>query len=148
MDQLSFIPLDILSSHRQIKLCYEFVKSSDFYHQEISVFNPYPSQFDPQYIFPLDMFLLTFHKDYDQTPPSLDDLTKMVEINHAPIQCIGSHRSDVDRSIQLLWMPAEGGRDPQLILQFISDVTAMEKQRIVDDLLQMCSETNTDSVNG
>ena len=148
MNQITIMPIDLPSVRGQIRLCYDFVRSHNYYHQELAVMNPYPTQFDPQYIFPLDMYLLTFHKDHDQTPPSLDALTKMVEKNHAPIQCIGSHRSDVDRSIQLLWMPAEGGRDPQLILQFIAEVPAMEKQRIVDDLLQMCKETNTDSGNG
>ena len=143
MKQLSAIPLDVSGAHKQIKLCYDFANSDHYYHQELSVFNPSPKRFDPAYVFPRDMLLLTHHKDYDQALMPLSDLISMGVSKKAPIHCVGSHKSDLDRTIQLIWIPANS-HDSQLILQFIADVPAKEKQKIVDDLLQTCRDANVD----
>lgn len=89
------------------------------------------------------MLLLTHHKDYDQALMPLSDLISMGVSKKAPIHCVGSHKSDLDRTIQLIWIPANS-HDSQLILQFIADVPAKEKQKIVDDLLQTCRDANVD----
>ena len=145
MKQMSIIPLDVSGAHEQIKLCYGFIQSNHYYHQELSVLNPFPTQYDPAYIFPRDMFLLTHHRDYDRGLIPLSDLISMGEHNKAPIHCIGSHRSGTERTIQLIWVPADGPTDSQLLLQFIVDMPAKEKYRIVDDLLQISREANMDS---
>lgn len=143
MKQMSFIPLDVVGTREQIVLCHAFVRSSRYYHQELSVINPAPTQYDPAYIFPRDMYLYTYNSERDHDLLSIDGLVAIAEKKRAPIQCIGSHRLDVDRSMQLIWMPAEGGQDSQLVLQFIADVPAMEKQKIIEGLLQTCW-TSTD----
>ena len=77
MKQMSFIPLDIPGTNEQLKLCHEFAGSSEFYHQELSVLNPTPMHYDPAYIFPRDLFLFSYHKDYDQILIPLEDLMKL-----------------------------------------------------------------------
>ena len=135
MKQMSFIPLDIPDAREQIRLCYNFARSAHFYHQELSVLNPIPSQFDPDYIFPRDMFLFSYHKD-DQSLIPFEELVKMVEKNNAPMQCIGAHRPDLDRTMQLIWMPAEGGSESQLIVQILSNMSSGEKMDIIERLLK------------
>ena len=144
MKKRSVIPLDVPGAHEQIKLCYAFVQSNHYYHQELSVINPFPTQFDPAHVFPRDLVLLFYHRDYDYNFIPLNDLISQAEKKKAPIRCIGSHRADTDRTIQLTWLPADASTDSQLIMEFIADTSTKEKQRIINDLLRTYRETNMD----
>ena len=137
MKQMSVIPLDVPGAHEQIKLCYAFPRSSHYYYQELSVLNPAPTQYDPAYIFPRDMFLYFYHRDQSSDLLPLDDLVDLVVTQHAPIHCVGSHRLDMDRTIQLIWMPPDGTAESQLIVQFIADIPANEKISIIEELQAM-----------
>ncbi len=137
MWQMSVIPLDVPGARDQINLCYAFVESTCYYHQEISILNPAPTQYDPAYIFPRDMYLYYFHRDQSVDPLPLNELVDMVMKQHAPIHCVGSHRPDMDRTIQLIWMPPDGTAESQLIVQFIADIPSNEKISIIEELQAM-----------
>lgn len=145
MKQMTLMPLDIPSAREQIVLCHAFVRSSQYYHQELTVLNPAPTQYDPAYIFPRDMYLYYFHHDQDADLLSHNELVAIVMTHKAPIHCVGSHRPDTDRTLQLIWVPEERGQKSQLIVQFISDIPSAEKMDIIEGLQKMARHIGTDS---
>ncbi len=145
MWQMSVIPLDVPGAHDQIKLCYAFTRSSNYHYQELSVLNPSPTQYDPAYIFPRDLHLYFYHRDQSSDLLPLGDLVDLVVTQHAPIHCVGSHRPDMDRTIQLIWMPPDGTAESQLIAQFVVDIPANEKISIIEGLQKMARHIGADS---
>ena len=146
MKQMSFIPIDLHGEETQIKLCYAFVQSANYLYQELSVLNPDPRQFDAEHLFPRDLYLYTYHSECNQDLLPIDELVEMAKQKQAPIRCIGSHRPDMDRSIQLIWMPAVGGAESQLIVQILSsNMSSSEKMDIIEGLQKMARHIGADS---
>jgi len=111
------------------KMCYAFLKSKKFYHQEIGVMNPNPVVFDPAYVFPRDMYLFACNVDNSMLPTFQAVREAMQNGEDAPTVCIGSHRQETDRTIQLSFMPDVG-----CWIQALTKMSRKEIRQIIDDL--------------
>lgn len=132
---------DMEEERNRVKMCYAFLKSSRFYHQEICIFNPKPKHYDPRYVFPRDCFLISYSAESNDTPPSLEKVADTLHEAKTLCSCIGSHRPDMDRTVQLLCFPEALDGDKMirgrklLIIQYLQEMSDNEKDAIIDKLI-------------
>ena len=96
---------EMAEESNRVKMCYAFLASPHFFHQEITIINPNPRHFDNRYILPRDIYLLAYHVESGEKMPQLQDVIDMAHKAQTACICIGSHKPDIDRTIQLFCLP-------------------------------------------
>lgn len=138
--ELNLFDLEELAELKnRVKMCYAFMVAKQLFHQELAILNPEPSQFMPGNVFPRDLYRYTHHNDSGESMLSLKELQKIAAETNAPITCIGSHREEEDRTIQLIVLPqamAIPDLEPMelVVVRFLIPVTAAEKQKVMEEL--------------
>lgn len=132
---------DLAEPKNRVKMCYAFLQSERFFYQELSILNPNPTQFKPGYVFPADLYLYILQNDGEKELLPLDELLEIAEAAEVPIVCIGSHREEEDRTIQLISLPqsmATSDLLPQelILVRFLVPVSEEEKRSIMDELTE------------
>lgn len=138
--ELSLFDLEELAKpENRVKMCYAFMRSENLFHQELSIYNPKPTQFLPDYVFPKDLFIYTHYNESKKALLPLEEL-RMIAANAAtPIMCIGSHIEGVDRTMQLIALPQSMTTDklaPEdlIFIRFLAPVSDIEKSLIMEAL--------------
>ena len=142
---------ELAEPKNRVKMCYAFLQSEQFFYQELSILNPNPTQFKPGYIFPTDLYLYTYPNDREEELLPLEKLLELTEVAEVPIVCIGSHREEEDRTIQLISLPQSMATDdlrPQelILVRFLVPVSEEEKKSIMDDLKENYYECDANVV--
>ena len=130
---------ELADPENRVKMCYAFLKSQQFFHQELSILNPKPTQINPGYVFPTDLYSYAYHNDSDEELLPLAKLQEIAAEAETPITCIGSHREGEERTIQLIALP-QSMATPDLLqrelilVRFLVPVSEEEKKNIMGDL--------------
>lgn len=140
-DMAGFTSPDFRSEKNRVKMVYALLTSNEFFHQEVSVLNPTPTQFHPDFLAPRDFAVYSYRADSADTAPSLEELQRLMEKYQSPFVCVASQDSKMDRSFQLLCLPehnksSEIKGSGLLIINFIASMSVAEKERIASLLMK------------
>lgn len=130
---------ELAEPENRVKMCYAFMTAKHLFHQELAIMNPTPSQFEPGYVFPKDLYKYTHHNDGGEEILPLEELQKIATEANAPITCIGSHLEGEDRTLQLISLPqsmATTDLEPKelLFVRLLISIADDDKKKIVEDL--------------
>ena len=138
--ELNLFDLEELSKpENRVKMCYAFMRSNNLFHQELAIFNPNPTQFLPNHVFPADLYIFSYHNESGDTLLPLEKLQKIAADAATPVNCIGSHIEGKDRTLQLIALPqsmATAKLKPKdlIFVRFLTQVSELEKEAIMEDL--------------
>ena len=135
---VQFISWPGMTVDERAKLCYAMLTSPKFYHAELEVFNSNPVEFDPEYVFPRDIFTYTFDQDKGDMLPELSVIQAVAK--NTPILCSASHKPDCCVTFRLVCypdrffkpLPAPLG----LLVQFVAPMQIAEKAGIKADIIE------------
>ena len=68
----------------RVRMCYAFLSSPSFYHQELAIYNLHPKEFDPEYIFPHDVYSFTHLREKGKRIPTLNQVLAKARRENAP----------------------------------------------------------------
>lgn len=125
----------------RVRMAYAFLTSPNFFHQEIAIINPNPQQYDREYLFPRDLYLLSYHVESNEEMPSLRDVVDVLHHAQTACICIGSHKPELDRTIQILCLSKSMNPEDAipgrvlLTIQFLVKISKSEKGEIINKLL-------------
>ena len=136
----------------RVKMCYSFVQSPLFYHQEITVINPQPFLLIPNMVAPADLYLYHYVAGAGEALRPEEEIRALARSAAAPIICIGSHTPDLDRSIQLLSLPPNEivpGLEASdlLIVHILNSMSEMEELDVLDNLRKAYYELDTSIIS-
>ena len=130
---------ELQKAESRVRMCYAFAQSPYFYHQEITILNPQPSQFVLNMVAPADLYLYHYIAGAGEALRSEEEIRAIVCNTAAPIICIGSHTPDLDRSFQLLSLPPDEivpGLEAAdlLIVQILNSMSEEDEIEVVEHL--------------
>ena len=121
---------ELQQAENRVKMCYAFMKSPYFYHQELAILNPQSSQLIPNIVRPANLYLYHYISGAGEALRSEEEIRSLVCTAATPIVCTGSHIPDLDRSIQLLSLPpgelVPGLEEADLLIVLILDSMSKE----------------------
>ncbi len=124
-----------LQNHREaLRCCWAALSSPQLYHQEIAIYNPHPTEFDVEYVFPRDMFLLDYHVESGLEKPSFEEIYKLVSEHNAPVVCTGSHREEIESTYQLMLLPPQSGNQIHMAVACIGHQSEADQDAIAHAL--------------
>ena len=138
--ELNLFDLEELSEpENRVKMCYAFMRSNKLFHQELAIFNPNPTQFLPNHVFPADLYIFSHHNESGDALLPLEKLQKIAADAATPVNCIGSHIEGEDRTLQLIALPQSMATSELLpkeliVVRFLSPVSDDEKERVMEEL--------------
>ncbi len=138
--RLATLQLDELRHvENRVKMCYAFAKSPHFYNQELVIMNPLPSHYVPGFVAPRDAMLYNYEAAVEEAILSLEEFQELACNASAPIVCIGAHKPELDRSVQLFALPQDEiahGLEPAdlLIVRFLIPMSQAEESQILKNL--------------
>lgn len=100
-----FTSSDYQCEENRVKMVYALLMSNDFFHKELVVVNPTPTQYHPDYVAPRDLAVYSYCADNADAVPVLEDLQRLMGEYQSPIICTASHDPEMDQSFQVVCLP-------------------------------------------
>lgn len=132
MTPLTYIDIDEMKDEwNRVKMCYAFLTSQMFFHQEIGIYKLNDSY---------TTILFEYHTDYDHNLPVLEDLIEMVISENAYVVCTGSYSKIWDRTMQLIALPRQKNLENTapsgklMLVSFMQPFAPINQDVIIDEL--------------
>lgn len=140
-DMAGFACSDFQCEENRVKMVYAILASNEFYHQELAVLNPTPTQYHPDYVAPHDLAAYSYCADNAEPVPALEDLRRLMGEYHSPIICTASHDPEMDRSFQVVCLPSHNQTSDAsgvdlLFIHFTAPLSIEERQKIGSQLMR------------
>lgn len=139
-DMAGFTSPDFRSEENRVKMVYALLTSNEFYHQELAVVNPTPTQYHPDYVAPRDLAVYYYCADNAEAVPGLENLQRLMGEYQSPIICTASHNPEMDRSFQVVCLPdhnktSDASGVDLLFIHFTAPMSIEAKKKIGSQLM-------------